>query len=243
MVSVWIFRGLTILLLIIIFAVAFVKVSTWDDVQRLLPEEKGDALPEPVQVFFKVLFGGGLAPEMLYTYTFVPFVLLPLIGAFILIYFLAQNILPHNFAGVLAIIVVFITSYSGFFLRFVFGTLTFFGWYGYIIVWIVLILSSTAWGIGQIGGSFAGIGRALGEYERKKHEKEKKCIALRKYIDELDKMIARTFKGTEEHMALMEKRADAVKELTENMQEITKLSEKEANEVRKQAKKKKIGRF
>jgi len=118
---------------------------------------------------------------MLYTYTFFQYLVLPFLAAFIVIYWMiaGMGLLPGRFAAPLAIIIVLITSYTGIFLRVVHGTLRFFGWYAYSMVWIVLIISATAWGVGTIGG------KAL-ELERKIRKALDELMELRKQQEQLE---------------------------------------------------------
>lgn len=155
----------TIIVGIIIIAIGLTRGFTAGPPTNI--EARGEPLPSEIKSIFRVVFGGELPDSMLYTYTIIPCLVLPVLGAFILIFFLAQNILPSRFAAPLAIVVVLISAYSGLFLKFVFGTLQTFGFYGYLLVWIVLIISATSWGIGAMARGIKGV-----EAEIKKTEAE-----------------------------------------------------------------------
>ncbi len=226
--QIWTFRIITIILAIFVLSAG---LSYAADVKV---EPAGQPLHGAIKEVVQIIFGGGVPDSMLYTYTFFQYIILPFLGAFILIFFLTQNILPRSFAAALAIIVVFIASYSGALLRFVHGTLTVFGVYGYVLVWVVLVISSTAWGIGHIGTGIAKIEKEVRSYEKEKLDLEKRIAGLGDRIDELSAMRPSTYEGKvavdQEAMKTREEIANLVKEVKKLKK---KIEEKETEKVQK----------
>lgn len=220
---------LTFGIIFIVVLIGLIYGSEWAVVRP-----SGEPLPGPIQEVLKIIFG--YTPEsafenMLYTYTFFQYLVLPFLAAFIVIYWMiaGMGLLPGRFAAPLAIIIVLITSYTGIFLRVVHGTLRFFGWYAYSMVWIVLIISATAWGVGTIGG------KAL-ELERKIRKGVEELAKLQKQYEQLEAEAQQHTKqvtigiqtGNKE---LVEAGEKGLKETEEKMKNVEKTTVKKATEI------------
>ena len=192
-------------------------------------EAAGTELPDWTKDFFRVIFGGGLPNEMFYTYTIVPYLLLPFAGAFIIIYFLVEKIaaMPPKFSAPLAIVVVLIACASGIFVKMVFALLFAFGFYGFLLVWVVLILSASIWGVGTIGERAGKLSGIMKKYEKKTlgvlHELEKAQADYDKYD-----RIVKNHPRTPQAKIALKKRTEVSLLLVRLSNELDKLKEKEA---------------
>jgi hypothetical protein len=216
--------GVTIGISILIIIVGLIRGGMETRIEPPI-EARGERLPDAVVTGLRVIFGGQFPDWMAYTYTIVPFLFLPFLGAFVLIFYLVRSIMPSRFAAPLAIIIVFITAYTGVFLRFVFGTLSTFGWYGYILVWCVLIISATAWGIGTIATGVKGI-------ETKILKIEKEITKARKELEEILAEKAETARRLEEMRATAHPNPEAEGTLIQTMETLSKKAEKKEIEIK-----------
>jgi hypothetical protein len=174
-----------------IILIAGIVIGGWE---ATIPEIEaaGDELPGGFKDFFRILFGAGLPDEMFYTYTIIPYLVVPFFGAFILIYFLVEQVgtIPAKFAAPFAIVVTLIVCVSGIFVKMVFALLFAFGFYGFLVVWFVLILAAGLWGVTRVGEKGAEIHEIWEAYAPTERELTEKISGLAATIAEQEKIKA-----------------------------------------------------
>lgn len=225
------FKLLAFVFLIIL--IAGMAIGGWEATPDI--EAAGGELPGWTKDVFRIIFGAKLPNEMFYVYTIVPYLIVPFFGAFILIYFLVEQIgtIPAKFAAPLAIVVTLIACVSGIFVKMVFALLFAFGFYGFLLVWVVLILSGSIWGLGTIGEKFGALSGIMKKYEKKFEDVDKELEKARAECVHYHN-ISREHEGTPEGREAFHKAYELTRKIRGLERERSELGRKEAREKIKQ---------
>ncbi len=221
------FKLLAFVFLIIL--IAGMVIGGWEATPDI--EVAGGELPDELKTLFRIIFGAKLPDEMFYVYTIVPYLIVPFFGAFILIYFLVEQIgtIPAKFAAPLAIVVTLIACVSGIFVKMVFALLFAFGFYGFLLVWVVLILSASIWGLGTLGVKYGKLAGIVTKYKGKLEDVDKELEKARAEYDHY-MLIAREHKGTPEGREALIRAYRASREIIKLEMEMNKLRSNQAKE-------------